>query len=115
MALVRRGEQLSQLIRVFLFGEHAAEQQRQRDDANAVRICARVGSRQAGRRRHADAVVAPQAIAAKVQFLKGGAERVFGNYQASLRRDEQPLGSQHADGGIAIVSAKERHRRQQLP
>ena len=77
-----RVEQRRHLSRVLVIGQQAAQDQRQRHHANGVSIRAGVGSRQAGRRRHADPEVVPQALATEIQLVERGAKRVLRDSEA---------------------------------
>ena len=107
-------EQRLQLARIFVLLEHAADQHDKRDHAERVGVGARVGARQARRRRHRDSQITPQPIAPEVQLLEGRTERVLGNHQSRLRRHDQSFRRQRPDCGVAIVASVQRRGRQQL-
>jgi hypothetical protein len=108
-------EQRVNLRRIFISREHTAEEQRQGDDADRVRIAALIGARQSDRLGHDDPQVSPQPLASEIQFLEGRAEGVLRNHQPGLRRHDQPLDREHSDCRFAVVTAEKCDGRQQLP
>ena len=59
--------------------------------------------------------VAPQPLARVVQLLEARRQHVLGQNQAALRRENQPLGPDRADRGVALMAREQRHGRNELP
>ena len=94
--------------------ERPAEDERERDEPDAGDVGAMIEARQPGARRHRDAELLPQPIAAELQLLDGGAEHVLDDDQARVRRDDQPFGRDQAVRDVARVLVQQRDRRHEL-
>ena len=74
-----------------------------------------IEARQPGARRHGDAEVLPQPIAAELQLLDRGAEHVLDDDEPRVRRHDEPFGRQEAVRDVARVLVEHGDRRHELP
>ena len=89
--------------------QRPAEDERERDHADAGHVGAMIEARQAGARRHRDAELLPQPIAAELQLLDGGRHDVLDDHQARMRGDDHALGRDQSVRDFARVLVQQRH------
>ena len=102
-------------MRVLVGAKRPAQNQRERDQPHAGDVGAMIEARQTGARRHRDAELLPQSIAAELQLLDRRAEHVLDDDEAGVRRDDQPLGRDQSVRDIARVLVQHGDRGHQLP
>ena len=68
-----------------------------------------------GARRHRDAELLPQPLAAELQLLDRGAEHVLDDHQPRVRRHDEPLRRDQTVRDVARVLVQHGDRRHQLP
>ena len=66
-------------------------------------------------RRHRDAELLPQAIAAELELLDRGAEHVLDDDEPRVRRHDEALGRDQPVRDVACIFVQHRDRRHQLP
>ena len=94
--------------------ERPPEDQRQRHEPHAGHVGAMIEARQPGARRHRDAELLPEPIAAELQLLDRGAEHVLDDHEPRVRGDDQPLGRDQAVRDVARVLVQHGDRRHEL-
>ena len=94
--------------------ERAAEDERERDEAHPGHVGAMIEAREAGARRHGDAEILPQPIAAELQLLDGGAQHVLGDHEPRVRRHDETFGRQEAVRDVAGVLVQHGNGRHEL-
>ena len=89
--------------------QRPAEDERERDHADASHVGAMIEARQAGARRHRDAELLPQPIAAELQLFDGRRHHVLDDHQARMRGDDHALGRDQSVRDFARVLVQQRH------
>ena len=113
-ALARFVQQRRQVIGELGRMERPPQHERERNQPDTGDVGAMVEARHARARRHRDAELLPEPLAAELQLFDGGGEDVLDDDQPRVRRDDQTLGRDQTVRDFARVLVQERNRRDQL-
>jgi hypothetical protein len=98
-----------------LFSQRPANEQRQGHEPDADDVGGWLQAARYCTGRHTDPQIAPQAFARHLQRLEAGRKGVFGNDHPSLRREDEPFGTDRADDRVPLVARKQGRGSDQLP
>jgi hypothetical protein len=107
-------QQITKTVRVFVFAQTSAYQQRQDHDANAENIGARRVVRHTCDLGDRHSVLFPKLLARQRQLIDGLTKDVLGEHQAALGRQDKPLRPDGSDRQVLLMPGKQGDGRNQL-